>query len=156
MDKKPIKCSLETLIEECRHNGQKVTHQRIEIFREILDSKDHPDAYRVYQGVKQRVPTISLDTVYRNLRSLEEMGLLKVATQTQDRVRFDANLEQHSHFICSKCGAIIDFFEPALDEAETAEQLKEIGCVSSIQIEVKGVCQRCKKQFDKCPIKSDT
>ena len=54
----------------------KLTHQRMEIFREVARTADHPDAQTVYERVRKRVPAVSLDTVYRNLWLLSDLGLL--------------------------------------------------------------------------------
>lgn len=48
----------------CRRAGVKLTHQRMEVFREVAESGEHPDADTIYRGVRRRVPTVSLDTVY--------------------------------------------------------------------------------------------
>ena len=58
-------------IERCKEvlkaAGVRVTHQRLEIFREVASSTAHPDAETVFRGVRDRLPTVSLDTVYRTL-----------------------------------------------------------------------------------------
>ena len=58
--------------EACRKAGVKLTHQRLEIFREMAQTVDHPDAESVYNSVRERVPTVSMDTVYRTLWMLNE------------------------------------------------------------------------------------
>jgi Fur family peroxide stress response transcriptional regulator len=65
--------------ETCQANGLKVTHQRMEVFRELASTEDHPDAETIYQSVSRRVPAISRDTVYRTLATLEEYGLVRKA-----------------------------------------------------------------------------
>ena len=65
--KREIEQRMERFEEVCRNSGMKLTHQRMEIFREVAQTGDHPDAEKVYQGVRKRMPTISLDTVYRTL-----------------------------------------------------------------------------------------
>jgi Fe2+ or Zn2+ uptake regulation protein len=75
----------------CRESGAKLTHQRIEIFREVAMTGDHPDAERVYQGVRHRMPTVSLDTVYRTLWWLKDLGLVTTLGTSRERTRFDAN-----------------------------------------------------------------
>ena len=47
--------------EGLRRSGVKLTHQRLEIFREVVKSSDHPDVETIYKGVRKRVPTVSLD-----------------------------------------------------------------------------------------------
>jgi Fe2+ or Zn2+ uptake regulation protein len=60
----------------CREHGIKATHQRIEIVRELASTEDHPDAESIYERVQERIPTISLDTVYRTLRLLEDNDII--------------------------------------------------------------------------------
>ena len=48
----------------CRDKGVKLTHQRIEIFREVAQTGDHPNADQVFQRVRKRMPTVSLYTLY--------------------------------------------------------------------------------------------
>ena len=49
----------------------------MEIFRELAQTGDHPDVETVFKGVRERMPTVSLDTVYRTLWWLKELGLIK-------------------------------------------------------------------------------
>ena len=56
--------------------GVKLTHQRLEIFREVASSVEHPDAEAVVRSVRKRMPTVSIDTVYRTLWMLNDLGLI--------------------------------------------------------------------------------
>ena len=85
--------------EACRKSGAKLTHQRMEIFGEVAQTGDHPDAERVFEGVRKRMPTISMDTVCRTLWWLKDLGLISVLNPSRERVRFDANLNRHHHFV---------------------------------------------------------
>ncbi|MDA8177928.1 MAG: transcriptional repressor, partial [Deltaproteobacteria bacterium] len=80
---------LERFQAACRRAGVKLTHQRLEIFREIAGSTKHPDAETVYRGVRARVPTVSLDTVYRTLWLLDGLGLITTLGPRRESVRFD-------------------------------------------------------------------
>lgn len=62
--------------EQIRNAGVKLTHQRMEIFREVAMSEAHPDAEKIYKKVRERLPSVSLDTVYRTLWSLLDLGLI--------------------------------------------------------------------------------
>ena len=53
-----------------------MTHQRTEVFREVAGAVDHPDAEAVDRRVRKRIPSISLDTVYRSLWLFSELGLV--------------------------------------------------------------------------------
>ena len=70
----------------CRDSGIKLTHQRLEIFREVAQTGDHPDAEKVYQGVRERMPTVSLDTVY--LKTDPTPKKVNIVTAINKRVVF--------------------------------------------------------------------
>ena len=88
----------------------------MEIFREVAQTGDHPEAERVHQGVRERMPTISLDTVYRTLWLLKDLGLINTLGPPRERTRFDANLSRHHHFVCIRCGLTRDIYSDELDE----------------------------------------
>jgi Fur family peroxide stress response transcriptional regulator len=123
--------------ETCRKSGAKLTHQRMEIFREVAQTGDHPDADKVYQGVRERMPTVSLDTVYRTLWWLKELGLITTLGPTRERTRFDANLERHHHFVCVQCGTTRDFYSDQLDKLTLPESVQTIGHVEKLTISKK-------------------
>jgi Fur family transcriptional regulator, peroxide stress response regulator len=129
--------------EACRKSGAKLTHQRIEIFREVAQSTHHPDVEKVYQGVRKRMPTVSMDTVYRTLGWLKELGLIKTLGPPRERTRFDANLSHHHHFVCVECGLTRDFYSDKFDKLSLPESVQSIGYVETTQIEVKGICLKC-------------
>lgn len=128
----------------CERQGLKLTHQRMEIYRVLAGSDAHPDAETIYQRVRKRVPTISRDTVYRNLNGLAELGLISVVGMSHERIRFDANMGQHHHFVCVKCGLIRDFEAPALAALSIPREAAAYGEPVSMHLEVKGVCSACR------------
>lgn len=129
-----------------RRSGVKLTHQRLQIFREVAKSQDHPDVETIFSGVRRRVPTVSLDTVYRTLWLLIDLGLLTTLGLPRGRVKFDANLSSHHHFICRKCGMTRDFLSPKFDRLKIPNTVKALGSVESTKIEIKGICFRCSKK----------
>jgi Fur family peroxide stress response transcriptional regulator len=129
-----------------RTAGVKVTPQRLEIFREVASSMDHPDAETVYRGVKKRMPSVSLDTVYRTLWLLGEVGLVSTLGPRRESVRFDANLTHHHHYVCVRCGLARDIGAADLEGLHLAEAVRGLGSVESAQLEVRGVCARCAKK----------
>jgi len=126
-----------------RRSGAKLTHQRLEIFREVAQSGDHPDAETVFKGVRERMPTVSLDTVYRTLWWLKDLELIKTLGPPRARARFDANLGRHHHFICTQCGLTRDFHSEKFNKLKLPESVQEMGQAEMTQVEVKGVCHRC-------------
>ena len=135
---------MQTFKEACAARGLKLTHQRIEIYRTLASTDEHPDAEAIYRRVRTRIPSISRDTVYRNLRHLAEQGLAAVVGMSHERLRFDANMNHHHHFVCTRCGLIRDFYSDRLGNMDFPKEAKEFGEAVSLHIEVKGICDKCK------------
>ena len=127
----------------CRDSGVKLTHQRIEIFREVAATGEHPDAERVFLGVRQRLPTVSLDTVYRTLWMLNDLELIRTLGPPRERARFDANLNNHHHFVCIQCGLTRDFYSDAFDGVKLPETINAFGQMKTTSVEVRGICTEC-------------
>jgi hypothetical protein len=68
-------------------SGVKLTAQRLEIFRELAATADHPDAETLFRAVQARLPTVSLDTVYRTLWMLHDLGLVSTLGPRRDPQR---------------------------------------------------------------------
>jgi Fur family peroxide stress response transcriptional regulator len=129
----------------CRRAGMKLTHQRMEIFREVARTADHPDAQTVYERVRERVPAMSLDTVYRNLWLLNDLGLVATLGPPRERARFDANVTPHHHFVCTRCGLAQDFYSREFDELRPPAEVDSMGSVEATHVELRGLCLRCKR-----------
>jgi Fur family transcriptional regulator, peroxide stress response regulator len=127
----------------CRKSGAKMTHQRMEIFREVAKSGGHPDAEKVFAGIRKRMPTISMDTVYRTLWWLKDLELIVVLGPSRERVRFDANLSRHHHFVCTRCGLTQDFYSEDFDRLQLPSSMLSIGHAEKTQVELKGICHKC-------------
>lgn len=123
--------------------GIKLTHQRLEIFKELAATEEHPDADTIFRAVQQRMPTVSVDTVYRTLWMLHDLGLLTTLGPQGDGVRFDANLDQHHHYICVRCGLVRDFESADLNGLRVPDAVKELGSIANAHVEVRGVCAKC-------------
>ncbi len=126
-----------------RREGVKLTHQRMEIFREVARTGDHPDAEQVFQRVRKHLPTVSLDTVYRTLWLLNDLGLVTTLGSSRERTRFDANLSSHHHFVCEQCGFTRDFYSTELDKIQLPDSVDSLGEIEATHVEVRGVCRNC-------------
>ncbi|WP_027369220.1 Fur family transcriptional regulator [Desulfocurvibacter africanus] len=143
MDKNVIEERMHALLQACRDAGARLTPQRIEIFREVAGSEEHPDAEMIYQRVRERLTTVSLDTVYRTLWWLAGLGLVATVGPAKESTRFDANLTRHHHFVCVRCGLTRDFYSPELDNLQLPASVAAIGSIERTQVEVKGICHAC-------------
>jgi len=137
---------LEQFKAACKKAGVKLTHQRLEIFREIAASTEHPDAETVFRGVQARIPTVSLDTVYRTLWLLDGLGLITTLGPRRESVRFDPNLEHHHHYVCVQCGLAKDFESEELNALAIPASVKKYGSVLTTHVEVRGLCAACAKE----------
>jgi Fur family transcriptional regulator, peroxide stress response regulator len=128
-----------------KHNGVKLTHQRMIIFNEVAESEEHPNVESVYKAVRKKLPMISLDTVYRTLWMLQDLGLINILG-ARDRVRFDGNMKPHHHFICNGCGLMRDFYSDEFDRLKVPKEVKNFGNGKTVHIEIKGICAECSKK----------
>lgn len=144
--KAELKRRIERFEQVCRQTGLRATHQRMEVYRELAATDEHPDAESVYQRVAQRVTGISRDTVYRTLATLEEHGLVRRTGALGGPARFDANTQRHHHFVCLRCGAIADFTSEALDDLPIPPAVTAMGTVESAQLQVRGICSACQSR----------
>jgi Fur family transcriptional regulator, peroxide stress response regulator len=99
---------MDILAAKLREKGLKVTPQRLSIYGILLDTKEHPSAETIYEVVKSRMPSISFNTVYKTLSSLEESGLIKKLVVEENHYRFDADTSPHAHILCVKCNKLED------------------------------------------------
>ena len=143
MKKKEVEERLILFEMVCRREAIKLTHQRMEIFREIAHTGEHPDADQIFHRVRNRLPAVSLDTVNRTLWLLKDLGLVVTLNSSRDRTRFDANLASHHHFVCRGCGYTRDFFLNDLDNIRLPHSVGFFGEIESTRVEVRGVCREC-------------
>lgn len=154
VDKSEVERRLERFKDAARQAGVKITHQRLEIFREVAASLEHPSAEAVLKAVQPRMPTVSLDTVYRTLWLLNDLGLVSTLGPKRESVRFDANLKHHHHYVCVRCGLARDFESAELNALPIPETVKGFGSIVATHVEVRGVCSRCaNKPAEKSDIK---
>ncbi len=143
-NRKKIKAKLADFEQACRDAGLKLTHQRLEIYRELILSADHPSAETLYRRLQRQMPTLSLDTVYRTLATFEDRELIARVETVESQARFEVQLERHHHFICDRCHAIIDFVWEQFDEGcGRPSSLERLGRISSRNVIVRGICNSC-------------
>jgi len=132
---------IEIFKQRVKESGLKVTPQRLAVYRELASRSDHPSAEELFESLKDKIEGISLTTVYRTLSSLERAGLVQRVPTLKDKVRYDARLEPHSHFLCLKCGKIYDL--EVLPEVDLQE-LREVGEPMSCSVICYGICRECR------------
>ena len=121
--------------------------KRDAILNAIRGTSCHPSAVWVYQQLKPRHPNLSLGTVYRNLAFFQERGLIRSVGVVRGQERFDAIVSPHSHFICNRCGCVLDLPdvrpEAGLEQAVSAQYgFTAEGC----ELTFHGLCPSCLNQ----------
>jgi Fur family peroxide stress response transcriptional regulator len=140
---KDIARRVEAFVDSCKAQGIRVTHQRIEVFREAIRTVSHPDAESIHRNVKKKIRTVTLDTVYRTLRFLVEQGFVATMGIHHDRLRFDGNVSPHHHLVCLKCGSVTDFAVEGLEKISPPKRLAVWGRISTTHVEMRGLCAAC-------------
>nr|WP_245301618.1 peroxide-responsive transcriptional repressor PerR [Virgibacillus natechei] len=142
---------LEQAIDTLRDSGVRITPQRHAVLEYLLKAPVHPTADEIYKALEGKFPNMSVATVYNNLRVLREIGLVRELTYGDSSSRFDSNTTDHYHIICDKCGKIVDFHYPVLDEVESlAEQVTGFD-VSHHRMEIYGKCEKCQETATPTP-----
>lgn len=116
--------------------------QRDAVLKDLQVRYDHPTAEEVFLSVKREIPSISLATVYRNLKLLESEGLiLKIPTGDSDR--FDGHTHSHYHFTCYGCHKVLDLDVDRSVEINSLPKNFE-GTVTTHSLMFYGICKECK------------
>jgi len=128
----------------CRGTGLKVTPQRIEIYRQLINTDEHPSAEILYEKVRTTFPNISFDTVNRTLLTLNEIGAAHIVEGTGDVRRFDGGTDRHQHFKCIKCKRIIDFHHKPFENIKLPSSFAGKFTVLRKTVYLEGICDLCK------------
>jgi len=136
---------LDTALDKLKSTGVRMTPQRYAILSFLLQSMTHPTADEIYRALADRFPSMSVATVYNNLKVFIEAGLVRELTYGDDSSRFDADMSEHYHAICERCGKIADFEYPPLTDIEVAAASHTGFHVHGHRMEVYGVCSACAK-----------
>lgn len=97
--------------------GLKATQQRMVVYQALLKTMNqHPTAERIFEVVRPQNPSISLGTVYKTLDIFVSNGLAGKVASDAGFMRYDINMEQHSHIYCSNTQEIIDYHDDELDQ----------------------------------------
>lgn len=127
----------------CVELGLALTHQRLVIYEALAATDEHPTPEAVYERVRQSIPSISLATVYKNIRSFEEAGLLRQVNLLHESVRLDANLDNHHHLVCVRCKSVTDIPEDAIAPVRLNGPAPARFRIQRYNVEVLGLCARC-------------
>ena len=125
---------------------RKHSRKRDAILACLRSTTCHPTAEWIYQSLKPTIPDLSLGTVYRNLSMFKDEGLVLSVGTVNGLERFDGNTAPHTHFICTRCSAVLDLHEIQLDD----EFLQNVhsragGKITDYRLSFYGLCPECMK-----------
>lgn len=130
------------LVEALRARGQRVTSQRLVIHRLLRELDRHVTAEEVLRRAGERLPGMSLPTVYATLDLFADLGLAR-RVSVGGPVLYDPRTGEHAHTRCRVCGRVDDL-EVALDsEAATAAASAGGFTPEAAETVVVGVCADC-------------
>ena len=114
------------LLSRCLAKNIRMTSQRQIIIKVIEESDDHPDVDQLYLRSVELDYTISIATVYRTVKLLEEAGLIERLEFGDGRSRYEEAGEHHEHLVDIETGEVHEFYNEELETLKT-EIAREMG-----------------------------
>jgi Fe2+ or Zn2+ uptake regulation protein len=133
-----------SIIARLREAGLKLTPQRVVVITELVNDKSHPSAIDICRKSREKIPSLSLSTVYNILGLLKKNKLIKELEFEGMDNRYEADTRNHLNLVCSACGKIEDFALHLPVPIEVVQ--KETGFKAlETRIEYYGLCKDCNK-----------
>ena len=116
---------MSTIEEKCKTKGVRLTDQRKIIAKVMSESKitygskDHPDVDELHKRVSLIDKRISIATVYRTVKLLEESGIIERHDFKEGKSRYEPSTDQHhDHLIDINSGQIIEFVDEEIEKLQ--------------------------------------
>lgn len=129
-----------------REHGYKVTPQRLAVYEALASEIWHPNAEMLYNKLQPRFPAMSFATVYKTVEILHDINVIKILNTGEDSYRYDANISEHHHLRCLRCGQVCDAHT---DEDSVKKLTAEVEAASGFavcghQFYFFGICPECR------------
>jgi Fur family peroxide stress response transcriptional regulator len=128
----------------CSEHKLAATHQRQRIYEALVSRPGHYSPEEIYEQVKQDLPSISLATVYKNLKTFVAAGILHEVSPHHGSWRLDAKSEPHHHLVCTRCHSITDVDAGLIAPVTLRGKLPAGFRVERFNVEVHGICKTCR------------
>lgn len=125
-----------------------MTPQRKTVLEVLQESNTHPSADEIYALVRERLPNVSLGTIYRNLELLAGSGEIQKLEVGGTIKRYDWNPKKHYHIRCTRCGRVDDAPIAPLKQLENELNGATIYTIIGHTLDFVGLCPACSKQTD--------
>jgi Fe2+ or Zn2+ uptake regulation protein len=127
-----------------RAGGHRVTSQRLVLYRVVTELGRHANAEEIARVSAERLPGLSLPTVYATLELFEGLGLVRRVDTGGPAALFDPRTDPHAHFVCRRCGAVSDLDAPVdAPDAEAAARASGAD-PDGIEVVLRGLCAACR------------
>jgi Fur family peroxide stress response transcriptional regulator len=134
---------MKNLIQLLRERGIAVTPQRLAVMSALQSRHDHPTAEHIYREVRQQLPAISFNTVYKALEVLCLKGMVIKVNPLHEVARYDGTTTPHAHLICRQCHHIVDLdLDPETIAGLTPAELHGFQ-LENLTLTFWGRCPRC-------------
>ncbi|GGH33798.1 transcriptional repressor [Alsobacter metallidurans] len=112
--------------QRCVAAGLRMTGQRRTIARVLAEAEDHPDVEELHRRAHDIDRGISISTVYRTVKLLEDSGIIARLDLKDGRARYERTPEEHhDHLVNLRTGQVIEFRSEEIErlQAEIARRL---------------------------------
>jgi Fur family ferric uptake transcriptional regulator len=135
------------MVRVLRDRGVRLTAERRSILRGLLTCGRHFNAERLLRHFRRQGTPVSRATVYRTLNTLVENGLLRKIEMGERRSLYETTegREHHEHMICVRCGEIIEFIEPEIEQLQNQVCLRAGFQPQDHTLQIYGVCRACSR-----------
>ena len=103
----------------------------------------HPSPEAIYDRVRREIPSISIATVYKNLKLFVQHGFLREVSLHHGSARVETRREPHHHLVCVDCRSIIDLDEADFEPVRLKKGIPGGFQVHRYSIEIQGLCKSC-------------
>lgn len=139
--------SLQTYVNKFQEQGYKITPQRRGIFEILVGNESHPRAEDIYEALKDKMPDVSLATVYNTLNTLKDLGMVNVLSIIEDNsIRYDPTTEVHDHLFCLGCNRLFDVERDINEMGFSQRQIPGFQLIERKQVTYYGYCPECQKK----------
>lgn len=130
-------------------HGLKSTRQRSLIIDTFFEMAGHLSVEDLWTKVRALDNKVSVATVYRTMKLLNECGLAHARNFGDGQTRYEAAIgrHHHDHLICTRCGTIVEFENDRIEQLQDAVARKHGFTVTSHKMELYGLCRNCQREL---------
>jgi Fe2+ or Zn2+ uptake regulation protein len=134
------------LAELLRERGLRATSQRVVMHRLLRDRNRHVSAEELLSEASERLPGVSLPTVYSTLELFERLGIVRRVNGGGGTLLWDTRADTHHHMICRNCGRIEDMDTPLDLERARRTAARSGFHPDRAEVVVSGLCAECARK----------